>query len=101
MTKTLAPMPSTETAAWAQISSGRYMGEQDGPPMRILVVDRDCATRDMVVSYLEEHNMRAIPVSGREDMGSQFSIIEPNLVILELHLGSDNGLDLLREIRLR
>jgi two-component system OmpR family response regulator len=75
------------------------VGEQNGPAMHILVVDGDDAIRNMVVNYLREHNMRAIPASGREDVVSQFSINEPKLVILDLYLGKDDGLDVLREIR--
>jgi two-component system, OmpR family, response regulator len=77
------------------------MTDASSTPARILLVDDDPAMQRMVVSYLEEHNMRAVSVSGRQDMASQFAAAEPSLVILDLRLGEEDGLDLLREIRSR
>ena len=53
------------------------------------------------MNYLEAHQMRALSVPGREAMMSHLSQSEPDLAILELSLGQDNGLDLLRDIRSR
>jgi two-component system, OmpR family, response regulator len=66
---------------------------------RILVVDDDPAMRQMVVSYLEEQNMRAVPAAGKQELVRQLTSFEPSLVILDLRLGQDDGLDLLRQIR--
>src|SRR6201996_1137966 len=77
------------------------MSEDSSQTVRILVVDDDPAMQQMVVNYLEEHNMRAVTATGRQDMSSQFAATEPNLVILDLRLGQEDGLDLLREIRAR
>ncbi len=79
---------------------GRDMSDDSSPPVRVLVVDDDSAMRHMVVDYFEDHNMRAISASGRE-MARQLAVGEPSLVILDLRLGQENGLDLLREIRSR
>ncbi|HEX9464437.1 MAG TPA: response regulator [Alphaproteobacteria bacterium] len=68
---------------------------------QILVVDDDPAMSQMVVNYLEDHHMRAVGASGRQDMTSHFANGEPSLMILDLRLGQDNGLDLLRDIRSR
>ena len=45
--------------------------------------------------------MRALSAPGREAMMSHLAQSEPDLAILELRLGQDNGLDLLRDIRSR
>jgi two-component system OmpR family response regulator len=66
---------------------------------RILVVDDDPAMQRMIVGYLTEHNLRATAVSGRQGMNHALAAREPDLVILDLHLGEDDGLDLLRELR--
>jgi two-component system OmpR family response regulator len=71
------------------------------PQPRVLLVDDDPSIQHMVENYLEEHNMRTIPAYGRQDVLKQFGVSEPNLVILDLRLGQDDGLDLLREIRSR
>jgi two-component system OmpR family response regulator len=72
-----------------------------GQPTRVLVVEDDRTMRHLVVNYLEEHNIRAASASGREEMIRRFASAEPDLVILDLRLGQDDGLDLLREIRTR
>jgi DNA-binding response OmpR family regulator len=71
------------------------------PPSRILVVDDDPAIQSMVQTYLQDHNMRVIPAYGRQDVLKHFAVSEPSMVILDLRLGQDDGLDLLREIRSR
>src|SRR6266850_1011236 len=77
------------------------MSAAGGEPPRILVVDDDPETNRMVVDYLENRNMRAISASGRQEMARLLAVGEPSLVLLDLRLGRDNGLDLLREIRSR
>jgi DNA-binding response OmpR family regulator len=67
----------------------------------ILVVDDDPAIRHMVANYLEGHNMRALSASKREEVTRHFAAGDPRLVILDLRLGEEDGLDLLREIRSR
>jgi two-component system OmpR family response regulator len=72
-----------------------------GQPTRVLVVEDDRTMRHLVVNYLVEHNIRAASASGREEMIRRFATSEPDLVILDLRLGQEDGLDLLREIRSR
>jgi DNA-binding response OmpR family regulator len=55
----------------------------------------------MVGDYLEQYNMRASSASGRQEMLRLFAAREPDLVILDLRLGQEEGFDLLREIRSR
>jgi DNA-binding response OmpR family regulator len=55
--------------------------------------------KHMLVNSLEQHNMRVTSASQRQDVVRQFATVEPNVVILDLRLGQEDGLDLLREIR--
>jgi two-component system, OmpR family, response regulator len=71
----------------------------DAPAARILVVDDDNELRRMLVNYLEQQNLRVLSAGGREEMARQFAVREPHLVLLDLKLDKDDGLDLLREIR--
>jgi two-component system OmpR family response regulator len=57
--------------------------------------------RRMLIGYLEEQNMRAVSADSREEMLRYIATCEANLVLLDSRLGEDDGLDLLREIRLR
>src|SRR6266436_3240310 len=65
----------------------------------IIVVDDDPTLRQMVTSYLEDHNVPATSVSNRAELNRHFEGSQPSLIILDLRLGQDDGLDLLREIR--
>ncbi len=64
-----------------------------------LVVEDDRTMRHLVVNYLEEHDIRAIPASGRGEVAGLLADEGPSVVILDLRLGQEDGLDLLREIR--
>ena len=65
----------------------------------ILVVEDDPALQRMILSYFGENNIRTLVASGRQEMVRQLGGNEVNLVILDLRLGQEDGLDLLREIR--
>jgi DNA-binding response OmpR family regulator len=66
---------------------------------RIYVVDDDPSMQRMIVNYINEHNMRAIAASGRQKLLHLLASKEPDLIILDLNLGDEDGLDLLREVR--
>lgn len=71
---------------------------------RVLVVDDDPAMRRLVVDYLGRHGLRAAAASGRQETDRAFAADErnqPSLVVLDLQLGRDDGLDLLRALRAR
>ena len=65
----------------------------------IIVVDDDEAIRRMVTDYLVEQNLPASAASNRSEFNRHFARAYPSLIILDLRLGDDDGLDLLREIR--
>jgi DNA-binding response OmpR family regulator len=65
----------------------------------ILVVEDDPALQRMILDYFAENNIRTLLACGRQDMVGQLGSTEVNLVILDLRLGQEDGLDLLREIR--
>jgi two-component system, OmpR family, response regulator len=67
--------------------------------MCVLVVEDDPALQRMILAYFEENNIRTLVASGRREMVNQLGSAEVRLVILDLRLGEQDGLDLLREIR--
>jgi DNA-binding response OmpR family regulator len=77
------------------------MKDVNGQTVRILVVEDDQVMRRMVLDYLEDHNMRGLSASGRQELVRNFAENEPDLVVLDLRLDQEDGLDLLREIRTR
>ena len=68
-------------------------------PGQIIVVDDDPALRQMVTRYLEDHNVPATSAASRTELNRHFEASHPSLIILDLRLGQDDGLDLLRELR--
>src|SRR6516225_8083440 len=66
----------------------------------VLLVEDDPALQRMILNYFAENNIRTHVANNRQEMVDRLGKIEVNLVILDLRLGSEDGLDLLREIRL-
>src|SRR5262245_33476915 len=73
--------------------------ESSDRQVRVLVVEDDAALQRMIVNYFRENGIHTLLACGRREMVSQLGRTEVNLVILDLRLGQDDGLDLLREIR--
>ena len=63
----------------------------------IVVAEDDMSLRQMVMHFLEDHNFRTKPASSR--LSRHLVGPPPCLIILDLRLSKDDGLDLLREIR--
>ena len=65
----------------------------------VLVVDDDPTLQTMIFDYFVDNNIQTLLASGRNEMLRQLSAQEVNVVILDLRLGLDDGLDVLRELR--
>jgi CheY-like chemotaxis protein len=65
----------------------------------VLVVDDDPTLQTMILDYFVDNNIQTLLASGREEMLRQLSTQEVNVVILDLRLGVEDGLDALRELR--
>src|SRR5215470_7627946 len=66
----------------------------------VLVVEDDPALQRMILNYFAENNIRTLVANNRQEMVDRLGKTEVNLVILDLRLGFEDGLDLLREVRL-
>jgi two-component system OmpR family response regulator len=65
----------------------------------IVIVDDDPAMHQVVARYFEDHNVPVSAVSDRVGLNHHLAATNPCLILLDLRLGQDDGLDLLREIR--
>jgi two-component system OmpR family response regulator len=65
----------------------------------VLVVDDDPTLQRMILDYFVDNNIRTLLASDRKEMLRQLSAQEVNVVILDLRLGVQDGLDVLRELR--
>src|ERR1700692_3527062 len=78
--------------------SGQRVSTERSQPT-CLVVEDDHTMLHLVMNYLREHDIRAISASGRDEVAGLLADEGPSVVILDLRLGQEDGLDLLREIR--
>jgi len=67
----------------------------------VLLVEDDPSLQRMVRSYLQENNIRTLVASSREAMSRHLGAEPVSLVVLDLKLGQEDGLTLLREVRSR
>lgn len=64
-------------------------------------MDDDPDVRDMVCDYLEEHELRATPCKSGREMIARFEHDAIDLVLLDLKLPGEDGLELARMLRAR
>jgi two-component system OmpR family response regulator len=74
-------------------------GASDRGAPTCLVVEDDTTMRHLVTNYLEHHGVRVISASRRKEVTEALARGQLDLVVLDLRLGQEDGLDLLREIR--
>ncbi|MCA1474229.1 response regulator [Bradyrhizobium sp. NBAIM08] len=65
----------------------------------VIVVDDDPILQQMVGTFLEENGISSKAASNRAELCKHLQGPPPGLIILDLRLGQEDGLDLLREIR--
>lgn len=66
---------------------------------RVLVVDDEPRVREVVVAYLERDGFRVTDVASVEAARAHLDGLEPDLVILDVMLPAESGLDLLADLR--
>lgn len=76
------------------------MTKTEGDTIRILVVDDDAEIRDMLRRLLEADDYRVESVSTAPDALAAVVREEPDLVLLDVVLDTEDGRDLLKEMRL-
>jgi two-component system, OmpR family, response regulator len=62
----------------------------------VVIVDGDPAMREMVSRYFEEHSIPVSAVSNRAGLSRHLAVMNPCLILLEVRLVQDDGLDVLR-----
>ena len=65
----------------------------------VLVVDDDPAVRHLISDYFGQHGITTVSATGRSAVARELARGDTSAIILDLHLGQDDGFDLLREIR--
>ena len=83
----------------ANSSSGDLQQGGGDRQATVLVVDDDPALQTMIFDYFVDNNIQTLLASGRKEMLRRLGAHEVDVVILDLRLGLDDGLDVLRELR--
>jgi DNA-binding response OmpR family regulator len=65
----------------------------------VLIVDDDPAVQNMISDYFEQHGVPTMAVSNRSAVARHLAGEHPSAIVLDMHVGQEDGLDLLREIR--
>ena len=80
-----------------------HQGASNAEPLprrpRVLVVEDDPGMRRMLAEYLDAHGTDTAVAANRKDMLSLLVRESFELMVLDLRLGADDGLELLRELR--
>jgi two-component system OmpR family response regulator len=83
----------------ANSSSGDLQQGGGDRQATVLVVDDDPGLQTMIFDYFVDNNIQTLLASGRKEMLRRLGAHEVDVVILDLRLGLDDGLDVLRELR--
>jgi two-component system OmpR family response regulator len=94
-----SPAPPPTGHALGVLGSSTPNKNPDRKPSKCLVVEDDITMRHLVTNYLEDHDIRTISAARRDEAAGLLARHQPDLVVLDLRLGQEDGLDLLREIR--
>jgi two-component system, OmpR family, response regulator len=86
-------------AGMANTSSGDPQQSEGDRQTTVLVVDDDPTLQTMIFDYFVDNNIQTLLASGRDEMLRQLKAQEVSVVILDLRLGIEDGLDVLRELR--
>lgn len=68
-------------------------------PTRVLVVEDDVSLRRLIADFLESNGISAIEATGAADVTRRMQDSPVDLILLDLLLGRDDGLDILRTVR--
>ena len=92
--------------AWQEPLSFAVSGKADpeagthrGHPQHVLLVDDDPAIRELVSAYLERNDLRVTTVADGAAMRAALGKQVIDLVVLDLKLGAESGLELARKLR--
>lgn len=68
---------------------------------RILIVEDEAPLRESLVQYLNGHDFLATGVSSQAEILDALAADHPDLILLDINLGEDDGLRVLRFLRMR
>ena len=64
----------------------------------VLVIDDDSGMRNLIVDYLSQHAFRVTAIDGSRKLSQVLSNDTVDLIIVDLNLGHEDGLDIVRKL---
>lgn len=89
----------SESTAAGALSGRNGMNGDQSKIGHILIADKDPVTRQMVTSYFADQNLPTTSAATQSEVNQHFAGRPPSLIVLDLRIGQDGGLGLLRSIR--
>jgi two-component system, OmpR family, response regulator len=65
----------------------------------VIVVDDDASLREVLIRFLEDNHLPTKSASNRSELNRCLAETRPSLILLDVQLGADDGIDVLKEIR--
>jgi PAS domain S-box-containing protein len=92
-------LPPQNDEAYQAVSSFTKSAERNFAGVRILVVDDDEDSREMLRYALEDSQAQIVTAGSAREALAQFSTFEPDILISDLGMPEMDGYDLIRHIR--
>lgn len=67
--------------------------------LRILVVEDDPDTRELLKTVLHRHGAKVVTVGSAESALTEIGLAQPNVIISDIAMAGENGYDLIRKVR--
>ncbi|MFA4384890.1 response regulator, partial [Xanthomonas perforans] len=80
-------------------SSSDVSVARPAPAAKVLVVDDDQAMAHVVMGHIRSHGMEAFVATSSSEVAEALRRREPDILLLDLMLKHEDGLDLLRALR--
>lgn len=71
----------------------------DNLPIKVLLVDDDLATLEIIASALEEDGFRVRCLSSVKDLNERIVLFSPSILVLDVEIGKDDGIVAASEIK--
>lgn len=68
-------------------------------PIKVLMVDDDLRTLEMIAAAMEDEGFRVRSMNSVKDLMEIIPLFEPSIIVLDIEIGKDNGLNAAREIK--
>ena len=95
----LGPVPSISHPAKTVVGSSELLIDQKLKDRRILIVEDDSDTQELLKTVLGRHGAQVTAVSSGTRALAEIEHVKPDVIISDIAMAGENGYDLLKKIR--